>query len=342
MERPKFPIRQALFFTLLVLFIYSYIPEGAKGYKDISGTTMGTTYKIRFLPPQSAGEMRWKEKIDQLLIAINQSMSTYIPDSEISLWNSNQSTALQKMSPELLGLVKDSLKYSDSTSGLFDITVGKLVNLWGFGPLETLKRPLEKDLKNALVHTGYELLVPGDGNLGKKFAEVEIDLSAIAKGYGVDQVSLFLEKEGVEHYLVEIGGEIRTRGNSSSGSPWKVGISKPLADSAATELVEAVMLGSGSLATSGDYRNFHQDESGKWSHFIDPIIGYPRKSDLLSATILAETCQEADALATIAMLLGSVRAREYLDQRNVHYLLILGTRDGFDFLRSKGWDQRKL
>ena len=338
MDKPKFPVRQALFFVILVIFIYSYVPpRNASEYLTFKGSTMGTFYAVQLLPPEDKKSYQFQERVDQILVEINRVMSTYIPDSEISRWNKNLTTVDQPVGDELLGLVKDSLQYSESTSGTFDITVGTLVNLWGFGPLDTLERPEGGKLADALKSTGYQKLTVGKETLGKAVPEVQIDLSAIAKGYGVDRVGLLLESQGVSHYLVEIGGEIRSLGLSPSGKEWKVGISKPTAESASSDLVEVVVLGSGSMATSGDYRNFHSDDLGRWSHFIDPRNGNPRKSDLLSATILAPNCQMADALATVAMLLGSKDAVSYLDSRDVSYLLIRGEKDGYDFIRSKNW-----
>ena len=343
MEKPKIPLRQVLFLCLLVIFIFSYLPDKEEPYSFLEGKTMGTLYRVSFLPPDNESQPEWKKEVDLLLASINQSMSTYIKNSEISRWNSIQSTLPQEVSKEFYRLVGNSVAYSQSTTGIFDITVGKLVNLWGFGPIETAVRPTNKALIEALSSTGYQMLeLSKPSSLRKLKPGVQIDLSAIAKGYGVDQVALFLQKHDVDNYLVEIGGEIRLRGHSPSGNSWKVGINRPVPEAPLDDLVEAIVLQNESLATSGNYRNYHQDQQGRWSHFIDPQSGMPRKSDLLSATVIAKDCETADALATIAILLGSQDAGEYLSKRQVDYLLIRGTPSGFEMVSNKGWNARKI
>ncbi|MBT3783609.1 FAD:protein FMN transferase [bacterium] len=343
MEKPKIPLRQVLFLCLLVVVLFSYFPDKKEAYVFLQGKTMGTWYRVKFLPVDTVSQPEWKKEVDLLLASINQSMSTYIKDSEISRWNSVQSTLPQEVSKEFYRLVSNSVAFSQSTTGIFDITVGTLVNLWGFGPLETALRPSNEALLEALSLTGYQMLeLSKPSSLRKRKPGVQIDLSSIAKGYGVDQVGLFLQRHQVDNYLVEIGGEIRLQGHSPSGHPWKVGINRPVPEAPLDDLVEAVELEDESLATSGNYRNYHQDQQGRWSHFIDPQSGMPRKSDLLSATVIAKDCETADALATIAILLGSQSAKEYLSRRQVDYLLIRGTPSGFELVSNEGWNARRI
>ncbi len=290
---------------------------------------MGTSYTVRFKPPESKEKMAWKAGIERSLQAVNDSMSTYLNDSEITRFNRYRSTESFSVSTALYRLVKHSVELSESVSGIFDITVQPLVNLWGFGPAGPTSSPSSVDLSNLLLKTGFNKLdLSLQNQLRKTHPELEIDLSSIAKGFGVDQIAGLLESKAVESYLVEIGGEIRVKGLSPSLKAWKVGISRPDHGADPRDLIEVLQLSAGAVATSGNYRNYREENSRRWSHFIDPRSGRPRQTDLASATILGKDCETVDAYATIAMLLGSQKAEIYLKTRipKVDYVLI--SRDG--------------
>jgi FAD:protein FMN transferase len=299
---------------------------------------MGTGYTVRFKPPTSEIEVHWRAEIEQSLMAVNASMSTYLENSEITHFNQFRSTHPFPVSTPLFRLVEHSLKLSKAVSGLYDITVQPLVNLWGFGPAGPSSKPSSKALSDALLKTGFKKLdLSTPYRLRKLHPELEIDLSSIAKGYGVDQLARLLEGRGVQSYLVEIGGEIRIRGFSPSSQAWKVGISRPDFGADPRDLIEVLQPALGAVATSGNYRNYREQGSRRWSHFIDPGSGLPRQTDLVSATILAQDCETADAFATIAMLLGLKKAEIFLKSRSpkVDYVLISQDSDSeFRILRS--------
>lgn len=268
----------------------------------ITGQTMGTTYQITYLDPEGRN---FKSSVDSLLEVFNQSLSTYIPDSEISRFNREDSLVFElPYFPQVLNASKELYQ---KTGGAFDPTVGPLVNVWGFGPGgPELKDSV--DIQNLLSKVGFEKVQFNDTQVKKQVDGIYLDFSAIAKGQGVDVVAQFLGSRGLQNYLVEIGGELVASGVNDKGEIWKVGVNRPDENSSSSDLYSIIALDNKAMATSGNYRNFYVRDSVKISHTIDPKTGFPVRHNLLSATVLGPDCMTADAIATAMMVLGLEKA----------------------------------
>lgn len=268
----------------------------------VSGQTMGTTYRIVFLDPS---RREFKPQIDSLLQVFNQSLSTYISDSEISRFNAGDS--LVYVSRFFYPVLAKSKEVYTNTEGAFDPTIGPLVNVWGFGPGGAYLED-SVSIPELLRQVGFEKVVFDGVQARKETPRIYLDFSAVAKGYGVDIVGEFLESKEIEHYLVEIGGELKAKGSNENGELWRVGISRPDEDGAANELFGIIALNGKGLATSGNYRNFYIVDGKKISHTISPFTGYPVVHGLLSATVVADDCMTADAYATAMMVMGTEKS----------------------------------
>jgi FAD:protein FMN transferase len=296
------------------------------------GMTMGTSYNIKASKlPDSLTPTEITRQVKALLEKVNGQMSTYQKDSELSLLNQNTSTDWIPVSPELYEVVKEAIKISQLSNGLFDVTVGPLVNLWGFGPQEmSLSPPGEAAIKEGLNHIGYNRLKLKDDSLAvkKDIPGLYVDLSGIAKGYGVDQVALLLERLGLMDYMVEIGGEIRVKGKNNQGKPWQIAVEKPTAEKRAIEKVLAIT--DTGMATSGDYRNYFEVEGVRFSHTIDPKSGRPINHKLASVTVLSETSMVADGLATAFMVMGPDEGYQFAEKNQIAAFFIIKSDKGFD------------
>lgn len=300
-----------LLFLIAIVWLYRQNKQEApvspdqqtvSGKVTLSGKTMGTTYRVVYLDAQ---QRDFQVSIDSLLEVFNQSLSTYIPNSEIS--RLNQGDSLRFELPYLLPVLLESRLVFDQTGGAFDPTVGPLVNLWGFGP----DGPQLKDSVNIdaiLKLVGFNGIQFDSNVVRKARREMYVDFSAIAKGYGVDVVGDFLAKKGITNFLVEIGGELVARGTNEKGELWKVGVNKPEELGRADELYSILALNNQGMATSGNYRNYYEVDGLKISHTINPATGRPVSHGLLSATVVAGSCMRADALATAMMVVGKNRA----------------------------------
>jgi FAD:protein FMN transferase len=268
----------------------------------IEGQTMGTTYRVVYVDPQ---QRDLKVGVDSLLKVFNQSLSTYIPDSEISRFNKGDSLIFDL--PFFLPVLQASKTIYQLTNGAFDPTVGPVVNLWGFGP----GGPQLKDSVNIaaiLPRIGFHKINFDSKQVKKEVPDMYLDFSAIAKGYGVDVVAAFLQAKAIDNYLVEIGGELVARGVNDKGELWKVGINNPEELGSPDELYSIIALDNKGMATSGNYRNFYEVDGVKLSHTIDPQTGRPVRHGLLSATVVANDCMTADAIATALMVMGTEKA----------------------------------
>jgi len=326
--------RGSVLLTLVFLLVACQQQQSAakKTYPlHYSDAIFGTTFTIKVSNlPDSVSTKEVRGQVKQLLDNLNAHMSTYQPDSELSVINANQSNDWLSVSTPLYTVLKQAQKISELSSGAFDITVGPLVNLWGFGPDPiSFVAPADTVIKQHLTTLGYQNLLFNDKNqtIKKTIAELYLDLSAIAKGYAVDQVGLLLESLGITDYMVEIGGELKLKGHNISNKPWRIAVEKP---SAGNRMIQKVLpLSDISLATSGDYRNYFELEGVRFSHTIDPRTGKPITHKLASITILSDTTMKADALATALMVLGSEQGFELAEQQNIAALFIIKTDDGF-------------
>jgi FAD:protein FMN transferase len=282
----------------------------------LSGNTMGTTYRIVYLDAQNRN---FQGSVDSLLLVFNQSLSTYIQNSELSRFNQGDSLIFE--SPFMFPVLESSKEIFELTNGAFDPTVGPLVNLWGFGP----EGPQLKDSVNInilLNLVDFNAIAFDNVQVKKLKPKMYLDFSAIAKGYGVDIVAEFLEAKGIDNMLVEIGGELVAKGTNENGELWKVGVSKPEELTKPDELYSIIALGNKAMATSGNYRNYYEAGGMRISHTIDPATGRPVKHGLLSATVVAENCMKADALATALMVMGTEKAIE-LQSKNPDFQIFL-------------------
>lgn len=272
----------------------------------LTGETMGTTYTIKLVPDEQMPSLSdISERVTRELERVNAQMSTYVSSSELSRFNDQRTSEWFEVSPETAEVTQLALDVHQLTGGAFDVTVGPLVDLWGFGPPRRPDElPSEEAIAAALKSVGSDQLeVRSDPPaLRKKSPDLRVDLSAIAKGHGVDRVAKVLDALGFENYFVEIGGEVRTRGMRIDGQPWRVGIEQPIEGERAVHSV--VGISNRSLATSGDYRNFYEEAGKRVSHFIDPRTGRPVAGETVSASVVADNCALADALATGLMASG--------------------------------------
>ncbi|WP_369743608.1 FAD:protein FMN transferase [Pseudidiomarina sp. PP-1MA] len=295
----------------------------------VSGKTMGTTYHISYVTanPQHSPE-QVKQRVDAVLEQVNSQMSTYDPQSELSLFNSRQTTEPVVISRSLETVIRRALEIANETDGVLDVTVGPLVNLWGFGPLAKPERkPTEAELQAMLDEVGYQHVHVENHQLRKAKPEIYIDLSTIAKGYGVDRVAVLLDQMEITNYLVEIGGEMRTRGTKPGNQPWRIAIEKPVTSERSVQRV--IEPGDAGIATSGDYRNYYEEDGVRYSHIIDPRTGYPIQHNLVSVTVVAPTSMDADAYATALTVMGPERALAFAEQKGLAVLLISREAEGF-------------
>ena len=310
---------------------------------------MGTEYHISWVAERtnnsgSLSERQVKALVDEVLVAINKSMSTYDPQSELSILNSNYQESWQIISADLYRVLMMSMQLNRQTMGAFDITVGPLVNLWGFGPNKSPDTvPEEGSVALALSGIGSDVisLRQRDESYQLKLSSPRyMDLSAIAKGYGVDVVGRLLQKQGIERYLVEIGGEIIARGRKPEDKPWRIAIEAPNDDGRSAQVI--IPLSDMGIATSGDYRNYFEKDGKRFSHTIDGRTGYPVKHNLASVSVLHESVAMADAWATALTVLGAEVGLKLAEDNQVAAYFIVRTKSGFEQYSSSHFEQLRL
>lgn len=321
---------------ILLVAIFIAMAASAEAQLKVSGTTMGTIpWNITVSKPYAGhSEDDVKTLAQAKLDRVNELMSTYIPDSEVSRFNAYGETEWFPVQPETARVVDRALLICEKSGGAFDITVGPLVNVWHFGPDKgnEFKPPSEKVIEQVRQNIGYKYLsVQLDPPaLKKSNPNLQIDLSAIAKGYAVDLISEALREAGLVNHMVEVGGEVRTSGNrDADGVPmkWRIGITQP--DGRSTEVNRVALLSDHAMASSGDYQQFFMFNGQRFSHVIDPRTGWPSKSGVASASIIAEDCMTADALATAAMVMGFDDAKKLCEQFKAECYVIRRVGDGF-------------
>jgi thiamine biosynthesis lipoprotein len=293
-----------------------------------NGNTMGTTWSVVFVPQNEQSYSDITKLLQQRLDLVNQRMSTYDPDSEVSRFNRYQGNDWFSVSDETAEVVDLALQISRLTAGAFDITIGPLVNLWGFGPTATqLELPDQKQIDQRMAAVGYKKLEVrrSPAAIRKTTGQLQIDLSAIAKGFAVDKLAELLHQQGIDNFLVEVGGELQISGHRADGTPWRIAIEKPLED--VREVDRVYPMTKTALATSGNYRNFYLDHGKHYAHTIDPVSGRPIIHNLASATVLDPSCARADALATALMVLGEVRGQKLLEDNDIAALLLINKDD---------------
>jgi len=313
----------------LSLFLLLACSERAAEPLVFSGPTMGTSYQVKVLAlPENVQPDALADDITRLLADVNQSMSTYISDSEINRLNAEPVSNAFVLSQPLFDVLSMSQDVAEMSDGAFDITVGPLVNLWGFGPGKAQTLPSDADIEKTLRKTGYQALqLNPSGLTAVKTKTLALDLSAIAKGYGVDVIVDYLAALGATDFMVEIGGEVRTRGLSPRGTPWRIGIETPTLRRGVP--FSAVQLKDQAIATSGDYRNYIEREGKRFSHTIHPATGRPVTHKLASVTVLHTSCAMADALATALNVLGPEAGLQLAEEHKLAAYFIIRDGDGF-------------
>ena len=299
-------------------------PTGSLEPVALSGPTMGTRWSVKVSQlPAGITADELQAEIETRLERINDLMSTYRADSELSRFNRAAADEWFNLSPETATVIKAAIELGTRSNGAFDVTVGPLVNLWGFGPTKIDSAPDDEAVDRTRQAVGLDKLElrADPPAVRKQVAGLEVDLSAIAKGYGVDEVGRLLEAHQVGNYLVEIGGEVRARGKRPDGSSWRIGIEAPV--EGRRELALAVALDDAAMATSGDYRNFREQIGRRWSHTLDPRTARPVEHTLTSVSVVTPECMEADGLATLLMVLGPAEGYDWAVDQQLAALLMV-------------------
>ena len=299
----------------------------------LQGRTMGTTYNIKVVSTiDEVKTLQLQQKIDDLLNQVNQEMSTYIPDSEISQFNKSRSLDAVEISEGFARVLTESIRLGELSDGKLDITVGPLVNLWGFGPEQRPEKiPSDELLSSTKAGIGLKYLHLDDNKLSKDIPNLYIDLSTTAKGYGVDVVAELIEANGITNYLVEIGGEMRLSGFKHTGELWAIAIEKPILDPTGEQraIHQVIIPKDNAVATSGDYRIYFEAEGQRFSHIIDPKTGKPINHNLVSVTVIHPSSMTADGLSTALMVMGAEKGMAFAIENDLAALFISKTENGF-------------
>jgi len=292
---------------IVAIFLFSCKQESKRNMK-LSGPVFGTSYSVMY-----NAKTDYLKQFDSLFYVVNRSMSTYQANSYISRINNNES---KEVDAHFEAVFQASKRLHDQTNGVFDPTIGTIVNALGFGPEQKIERLDSLKVDSLMQFVGIYKVYNEGQLVFKKYPETFIDFNAIAKGYAVDVIADFLDGKDIDNYLVEIGGEIRSKGvNIEKNAAWTVGIDKPNFDGTQSVL-KAITLEDNAMATSGTYRKFKVDENGnRYAHIIDAKTGYPSKSSLLSVSVIAPDCMTADGFATAFQAMGLEKVKSFLEYR---------------------------
>jgi len=325
----------ALFVIALFVLLWMRRPDGAVAPGEawvVQGDAFGTTYTVKIVPDADPGydKKAIQSQLRAVVTRINDSMSTYKPDSELSKLNQNPSTDPVAISDELAQVLDASIQVYQQSGGAFDVTIGPVINAWGFGPNKDVEPPSPAVLADAQKRVGTDKLTLSADHktIQRALPNVYVDLSAIAKGYAVDEMGRALEKLGAANYMVEVGGEVRTRGKNPDTKPWQMGVVRPERDGAqVAELV--VPLHNRSMATSGNYRNYKLKDGRVISHAMDGRTGQPVSHNLASVTVLHTDCMMADAWATALYVLGADAGLKMAEEQTLAALFLSPGPEGF-------------
>ena len=297
---------------------------------EFRGPTMGTSYtaKIAGGGLSATGSAAARNTVAGALDAVVAKMSTYLPDSELSRFNRHSDRTPVAVSADVLAVFALAQQVSAATNGAFDVTIAPVVDAWGFGPNKTQRVLTAAEIGALGTRVGWQMLAvdPDAGTIAKLRPDVRADLSGIAKGFGVDQAARSLETLGIAHYMVEAGGEVRTRGHNAEGRPWQIAIERPDAMPPRAHLI--VPLSGQSMATSGDYRIYFERDGQRYCHEIDPRTGAPIHHGLASVSVVASDCGFADAMATALIVLGPEQGYAFAAAQNIAAYFIMRESDG--------------
>ncbi|OFX90988.1 MAG: hypothetical protein A2X06_04125 [Bacteroidetes bacterium GWC2_40_22] len=302
-------MRSVLTIVTVIILIAIFSCKKAE-FANFNGFAQGTTYSIVYESRKNTSPDSLKREVEKILRDFDMSLSLYQDSSILSKVNRNEDVKIDSFFEEVF---RKSALVSEMTGGAFDITVGPLVRAWGFGP-DDRKNFSEQKRDSLLRLIGMDKVSLSNGKLSKTDPAINLDFNAIAQGYSVDVVSRYFDGQGIDNYLVEIGGEVRARG-TKNGNLWRIGIDKPEDNNIipGQSLQAIVTMTDKSLATSGNYRKFYVEDGIKYSHTIDPKTGYPARNRLLSATILAGDCATADGIATACMVMGHEKSIQFIN-----------------------------
>ena len=305
----------------------------------LQGETMGSawTVKVAGALPGTAAELQ--AGAQARFEAVNQALSTYRADSALSMFNDDASGGWVDVDPELAAVMEYGLSLAQRSDGFYDITVGPLVNLWGFGPVASQRVPDAAAIAAARARVGWQKVeVDTADHRARKAPEVRVDLSSLGKGRGVDRVAEYLDSVGVTNYLIDLSGKLRARGHNAAGAAWRVAVERPDADNAAgADSPASVTLRDASIATAGNYRRYFEVDGRHYSHIIDPHTGFPVDHATLSAPAMGVTCMEADALATVLMVMPPGPALRLANAARIPALLIGREGARFRLAPSAAW-----
>ena len=295
---------------------------------ELHGATMGTTWSARIVAPAGAPVRAWQDGVQGCLDEVDAQMSTYRPDSALSRYNAAPAGTWLTLPDDGFMVIARALQLARDTDGAYDPTVGPLVNLWGFGP-DALPTHTPSDQAVAAARARVGWWQPQLDDAARQIFQpggIYIDLSSIAKGHGVDRAGEWLDQAGAQAWLVEVGGEMKARGNKPDGSPWRVGIERPDGSGACDHVLA---LGGRAIATSGDYRRSYAQDGAVRSHHIDPRSGYPVAHEVASVSVLAAHAIDADPLGTAMTLLGAHDGLAFARERDLAVLFVLRGERGF-------------
>ncbi|MBX2959180.1 MAG: FAD:protein FMN transferase [Flavobacteriales bacterium] len=297
-------------FAFAFLTILACSNEKKSSLISIEGEAQGTTYHIAYI---NSNGVNYQRAIDSLLIEIDKSLSTYHKTSIITKFNQADSLVeIDEMFTDVFNLSKQVYQESE---GAFNPTVAHLVNAWGFG-FKNIENTDSSTIDSLLKFVDFDAISIIDNKVVKTNKNLMLDFNAIAQGYSVDVIADFLANQGIENYMVEIGGEVKVKGKNDKNKLWRIGIDKPVENETERTLEAVVNLNNQSLATSGNYRKFYEKDGAKYSHTLNPKTGYPVRHSLLSATVITDNCALADAYATVFMVVGIDKAKEILAKNN--------------------------
>ncbi len=319
----------------------------SSGETVLSGETMGSAWTVKIAGALPAARGALRAGVQAEFDAVNAALSTYLPDSDLSRFNADDSGAWQAVSAALVQVLDYALSLAGPSGGAYDVTVAPLVDLWGFGPDPATHRvPDATAIAAARERVGWRKVeVDAARQRARKRPGVRVDLSSLGKGFGVDRVARFLDAHGASNYLIDLSGKLRARGTNGRRQPWRIAVEKPAADDPGGRpgITRAVLtLRDESVATAGDYRRYFEAGGRHYSHIIDPRTGAPVAHASVSATVVAADCMTADALATVLMVMPQPAALELADQRDITALIITREGETFRLAPSAAWTAREL
>lgn len=325
---PGLTVKAGLLMAVSLLLLWGCAQDN--GYRKFEGATMGTRYHITVKLPKGTSPESLHQQLQQKLEVINRSMSTWRDDSLITQFNKAPVGSEVTVDADFMQVLAISRAVYQASGGAFNPAVAPLIELWGFGrslSVDQLQHtPSEEAIKQALAHIRFGDLQNREMTLLKQDA-IELNFSAVAKGYAVDALAAILREQGIDHYMVEIGGEVATLGNNPRGAAWRIGIESP--DNIRGHTLTAISVHQAAMATSGDYRNFLEIDGQRYSHTIDPRTGWPMINRLASVTVLADSVGLADAWATAMMVVGEEEALQLAERQQLAVYLIVRTEEGF-------------